>query len=40
MNDKEVVEAFCRYITGNSFNGAPTTFVQNFLPSIEPYALK
>lgn len=40
MNDKEVVEAFCRYITGNSFNGAPTTFVQNFLPSVEPYALK
>jgi hypothetical protein len=39
-NDKEMVEAFCRYITGNSTNGAPTTFVQNFLPTTEPYALK
>lgn len=39
-NDKEMVEAFCRYITGNSINGAPTTFVQNFLPAAEPYALK
>ena len=33
VNDSQIVQAFCRYITGSGTNGVPSEFVSRYLPT-------